>query len=204
MKSISFESPYILWMVQHLVKIVAELLKSFISILGTYPHSCSAYLVSVCKLMTVGIISFIKNKLGLPLLWSQLSLEPMDWNPNSAFEYSTLVVWFWYSKLILQRYFFLGNALKCHQCESYTQALCGDPFNDTVTNYWKTEEFFKDCPSDGNTYKFCRKIYQNGKTLALFKQGLLWYGFDGFGRTRQFWEKGSQNRLFLRERVWIM
>ena len=28
-------------------------------------------------------------------------------------------------------------------------------------------------------------------------QGLLWYGFDRFGRTRQFWKNGSRTRQFL-------
>merc|ERR1712073_185998 len=63
--------------------------------------------------------------------------------------------------IVLVGVFATGNALKCHQCESYTEGLCADPFNDTVTNMWKTNVFLKDCPNDGNTYKFCRKIYQN-------------------------------------------
>ena len=31
-------------------------------------------------------------------------------------------------------------------------------------------------------------------------QGLFWYGFDGFGRIRQFQEKGSRTRQFFREK----
>merc|ERR1712156_862846 len=62
--------------------------------------------------------------------------------------------------IVLVGVFATGNALKCHQCESYTEGLCRDPFNDTVTNNWNTDIFLKECPNDGKTY-FCRKIYQN-------------------------------------------
>ena len=31
-------------------------------------------------------------------------------------------------------------------------------------------------------------------TCTLIKQGLLFHGFGGFGRTRQFWKESSQNR----------
>jgi len=44
-----------------------------------------------------------------------------------------------------------GEAIKCHQCTSYTDAGCGDPFSG---------DFSKDCPADGKEY-FCRKIFQN-------------------------------------------
>merc|ERR1711971_1443515 len=44
-----------------------------------------------------------------------------------------------------------GEAIKCHQCTSYTEAGCGDPFKG---------DFSKDCPADGKEY-FCRKIFQN-------------------------------------------
>lgn len=59
-----------------------------------------------------------------------------------------------------------GEALQCHQCSSYTQAQCADPFFFEPTSEGeertpKTTEFLKDCPDDGNTYTLCRKIYQN-------------------------------------------
>jgi len=55
-----------------------------------------------------------------------------------------------------------GSSIKCHQCNSYGDFHCADPFYypDDETKQPKTEEFLKDCPDDGNDY-FCRKIYQN-------------------------------------------
>ena len=68
-------------------------------------------------------------------------------------------------------YFFsyLGEAIKCHQCTSYTDAGCGDPFGLT------TEAAA--CPADtAEKVHFCRKIFQNmnseigdcDKTRAVF------------------------------------
>ena len=34
------------------------------------------------------------------------------------------------------------------------------------------------------------------ENLKLLDQGLRWYGFEGFDRTRQFLEKGSRTRQF--------
>merc|ERR1739838_782083 len=46
-----------------------------------------------------------------------------------------------------------GEAIKCHQCTSYTEAGCGDPFDGN---------FSKDCPADtAEKVYFCRKIFQN-------------------------------------------
>merc|ERR1712066_924105 len=53
-----------------------------------------------------------------------------------------------------------GEALKCHQCTSYTHTMCGDPFTHE-DGQLKTKEFEKECPADGNDYTLCRKIYQN-------------------------------------------
>merc|ERR1712080_41162 len=57
-----------------------------------------------------------------------------------------------------------GEALKCHQCNSYIQALCADPFSNEEadgSNTSKTGEFLKDCPADNKNYTMCRKFYQN-------------------------------------------
>eukprot|EP00092_Neocalanus_flemingeri_P021356 GFUD01023149.1.p1 GENE.GFUD01023149.1~~GFUD01023149.1.p1 ORF type:complete len:143 (-),score=9.51 GFUD01023149.1:1892-2320(-) len=55
-----------------------------------------------------------------------------------------------------------SSVIQCHQCNSYEQAHCGDPFYhvDDVEKKPKTTDFLKDCPDDGEEY-FCRKIYQN-------------------------------------------
>ena len=37
----------------------------------------------------------------------------------------------------------------------------------------------------------------SGRTICLYMQGLRWYGFEGFGRTRQFLEEGSQTHQLL-------
>jgi len=52
------------------------------------------------------------------------------------------------------------SSLQCHQCNSYTDAHCGDPFYhaDDALKTPKTMDFLKDC-EEGET--FCRKIYQN-------------------------------------------
>lgn len=59
------------------------------------------------------------------------------------------------------------DGLKCHQCTSFTDALCDDPFHyeparEGEEKKPKTMEYYKDCPTDGNNYTICRKIYQNG------------------------------------------
>ena len=57
----------------------------------------------------------------------------------------------------------LGSGIKCHQCNSYDEYHCGDPFYYADTpDQPKTDKFLKDCPNDGKEY-FCRKIFQNGK-----------------------------------------
>lgn len=54
-----------------------------------------------------------------------------------------------------------GTGLKCHQCSSYTDVNCDDPFYfEDTPDQPKTEEYLKECPSDDKEY-FCRKIYQN-------------------------------------------
>merc|ERR1739838_483091 len=51
-------------------------------------------------------------------------------------------------------FFHSGEAIKCHQCTSYTDAGCGDPFGLT------TEAAA--CPADtAEKVHFCRKIFQN-------------------------------------------
>ena len=59
---------------------------------------------------------------------------------------------------------FLGSGIKCHQCNSYDDYHCADPFYYADSpGVPKTEKFLKDCPNDGKEY-FCRKIYQNGES----------------------------------------
>ena len=56
--------------------------------------------------------------------------------------------------------------MQCHQCSSYEEAKCADPFfyMNGDEKKIKTNEFLKDCPTtDGVEYTMCRKIYQNGK-----------------------------------------
>ena len=60
----------------------------------------------------------------------------------------------------------LTYAIKCHQCTSFTDTQCGDPFHYDPARAGdpkvpKTMEYLKDCPSDGHNYTLCRKIYQN-------------------------------------------
>ena len=57
-------------------------------------------------------------------------------------------------------------ALQCHQCTSFTDTQCGDPFHYEPARAGdkpvpKTMEYLKPCPSDGKNYTICRKIYQN-------------------------------------------
>merc|ERR1712134_190621 len=53
-----------------------------------------------------------------------------------------------------------GSGLKCHQCNSYDNYHCGDPFYyPDSPEKPKTEKFLKDCPDD-QEYTLCRKIYQ--------------------------------------------
>merc|ERR1712012_1117552 len=53
-----------------------------------------------------------------------------------------------------------GLALQCHQCSSFDDDKCNDPFVEDNGDA-KTTEFLKDCPADGNDYTLCRKTYQN-------------------------------------------
>ena len=76
------------------------------------------------------------------------------------------MIWYFYDSNIV---FISGSSIQCHQCNSYDQVHCNDPFyyedtpvNPDGTRQPKTDAFLKDCPADGKTY-FCRKIYQNGK-----------------------------------------
>jgi len=54
-----------------------------------------------------------------------------------------------------------GSSIQCHQCSSYTDVHCDDPFYyEDNKGVAKTTEYLKDCPNDGKDY-FCRKIFQN-------------------------------------------
>lgn len=63
-----------------------------------------------------------------------------------------------------------GEALQCYQCNSLHDTTCNDPFYEEVTEAGSDEvkrvvkaeaqKHLKDCPSDGNEYTLCRKIYQ--------------------------------------------
>merc|ERR1712156_218509 len=42
-----------------------------------------------------------------------------------------------------------GSGIKCHQCNSYDEYHCGDPFYYADTpDQPKTEKFLKDCPNE--------------------------------------------------------
>lgn len=80
-----------------------------------------------------------------------------------------------------------GEALKCYQCNSHTQALCNDPFyypaNDSNTGEpvaRSGDEFLKECPSDGKDYTLCRKIYQKvrGEESIIRTCGYEEYKYD--------------------------
>ena len=61
---------------------------------------------------------------------------------------------------------FLGSGIKCHQCNSYDDYHCADPFYYADSpDKPKTDKFLKDCPDDGEDY-FCRKIFQNGESVT--------------------------------------
>merc|ERR1711971_944485 len=54
-----------------------------------------------------------------------------------------------------------GSGIKCHQCNSYTDAECVDPFfHPDTPDKPKTDKFLMECPNNGKEH-FCRKIYQN-------------------------------------------
>jgi len=54
-----------------------------------------------------------------------------------------------------------GSGIKCHQCNSYTEAECVDPFfHPDTPDKPKTDKFLMECPNNGKEH-FCRKIYQN-------------------------------------------
>ena len=76
---------------------------------------------------------------------------------------------------------FLGSGIKCHQCNSYDDYHCADPFYYADSpDKPKTDKFLKDCPDDGEDY-FCRKIFQNGESVTRVSLSLS----DRYGR---IWE----------------
>jgi len=56
-----------------------------------------------------------------------------------------------------------GSGIKCHQCNSYDNWHCGDPFYyEDTPDQPKTDKFLAECPADdGEKTYFCRKIFQN-------------------------------------------
>merc|ERR1712008_590771 len=53
-----------------------------------------------------------------------------------------------------------GSGLMCHQCNSYENALCADPFSHEDGQVKSNDEFLKEC-GDEQDYTMCRKVYQN-------------------------------------------
>merc|ERR1711936_660090 len=71
-----------------------------------------------------------------------------------------------------------GSGIKCHQCNSYDEYHCGDPFYYADTpDQPKTDKFLKDCPNDGKDY-FCRKIFQNEKDRECYTTVLEEYNTE--------------------------
>ena len=76
-------------------------------------------------------------------------------------------------KRLIHILFFSVDGIKCHQCSTFENSQCDDPFyypeasrEGEERSLWKTEEFLKECPANdgnGNAYTLCRKIYQNGE-----------------------------------------
>jgi len=57
-----------------------------------------------------------------------------------------------------------SDAIKCHQCSSYKDADCADPFFfPDQPEVPKTNQYLQECKDDSDPTKefFCRKIYQN-------------------------------------------
>ncbi|XP_040579469.1 UPAR/Ly6 domain-containing protein crok [Lepeophtheirus salmonis] len=51
-----------------------------------------------------------------------------------------------------------GSSIQCHQCSTYDEKECGDPFvNDDGS--LKSDKFLSECPEE--KYTLCRKTYQN-------------------------------------------
>jgi len=55
-----------------------------------------------------------------------------------------------------------GSTIKCHQCNSYKDQHCDDPFHhpDDPDKKPKVDTFLAECP-ENMVDPFCRKIYQN-------------------------------------------
>merc|ERR1712059_228918 len=101
--------------------------------------------------------------MGSPPSSEQLATRSLHINPNMD------------SKIVIPAGIFLllclidtGSSIKCHQCNSYEDALCADPFfheeeasKAPVDRIPKNPSFLKDCPADTDDRKyFCRKIAQ--------------------------------------------
>lgn len=81
---------------------------------------------------------------------------------------------------------FLGQevtGLKCHQCNSYDEALCDDPFYDLSEDgkekLPKTLDFLKECPNDSNEYTLCRKTYQKVRDDVRIIRSCGWIDYKG-------------------------
>jgi len=101
--------------------------------------------------------------MGSPVWWRlqerqarQLAINRLDQQPNMYSKLLTSAI----TLILLLCLVETGSGIKCHQCNSYDNYHCADPFYyPDSPDKPKTNEFLQDCP--GPDYTFCRKIYQN-------------------------------------------
>merc|ERR1711897_64318 len=61
-----------------------------------------------------------------------------------------------------------GSSIKCHQCNSYDNFHCGDPFYfEDTPDEQKTQKFLAECPADGKEYFCCADCCGSGLPASL-------------------------------------